>query len=68
MKYVQKQFWKEHLCALKVFLCALVSRPVWARTRAQLRGNIACLIRALFRNAIYSYIGQWPCGSWWLRL
>src|SRR6218665_3705871 len=33
MKYVQKHFWREHLCALKVFLCALVSRT-------QLRGNI----------------------------
>src|SRR6218665_2835007 len=28
-------------CALHVFLCALVLRPVCARTRAQLRGNIA---------------------------
>jgi len=26
LKYVQKHFWKEHLCALQVFLCALVSR------------------------------------------
>jgi len=31
---------KTHLCALQVFLCALVSWPVCARTRAQLRGNI----------------------------
>src|SRR6218665_610863 len=37
----EKHFWKEHLCALKVFLCALVSQPMCARTRAQLRGNIA---------------------------
>jgi len=36
----QKEFLKEHLCALKVFLCALVSRPVCTRTHAQLRGNI----------------------------
>jgi len=28
------------VCVLQVFLCALVSRPVCARTRAQLRGNI----------------------------
>jgi len=40
MKYVKNHFWKENLCALKVFLCALVSRHVCARTRAQLRGNI----------------------------
>jgi len=26
MKYVQNHFWKEHLCALQVLLCALVSR------------------------------------------
>jgi len=37
MKYVQKHFWNEHLglCALQVFLCALVSRHVCTRTRAQ---------------------------------
>jgi len=35
-----KTFLGEHLCALHVFLCALVSRPVWTLTRAQLRGNI----------------------------
>src|SRR6218665_279938 len=43
MKYVQKHFWREHLCALHVFLCALtalVPRPVCAQTCAQLRGNI----------------------------
>ena len=39
-KYVQKHFWKKHLCALQVFLCALVSRPVCIRIDAQLRGNI----------------------------
>jgi len=33
MKYVQTHFRKEHLCALQVSFCA--------RTRAQLRGNIA---------------------------
>jgi len=33
-------YWKEHLCALQVFLCALVSRPVCMHTHAQLRGNI----------------------------
>src|SRR6218665_3416056 len=40
IKYVQKHFSKEHLCALKVSLCAFVSRPLCARTCAQLRGNI----------------------------
>ena len=39
-KYVQTHSWKKHLCALQVFLCALASWPVCARTRAQLRGNI----------------------------
>ena len=34
-----KTFIKENICALKVFLYALISRPVCAR--AQLRGNIA---------------------------
>jgi len=28
----KKHFWMEHLCALQVFLCALVSRSVCART------------------------------------
>ena len=40
-----KHFWKEHLCALKVFLCALVSWPVCAHTRrptAQI-GHCPCL-------------------------
>src|SRR6218665_1175347 len=37
---VHKHVWKEHLCALQVFLCALVSRLVSVRTRAQVRGNI----------------------------
>src|SRR6218665_3802095 len=38
-------FWREHLCdlcALLVFLCALVSQPICTHTRAQLRGNIGC--------------------------
>jgi len=39
--YVQKHFLKEQSCALQVFLCALISRPVCACTRARLRGNIA---------------------------
>jgi len=40
MKYVQKHFWREHLCALQVFLCAPVSQLVCAHTCAQLRRNI----------------------------
>src|SRR6218665_1621861 len=40
MKYVQTHFLKKDLCALQVFLCALISRPVYTRTCAQLRGNI----------------------------
>jgi len=35
-------FGKIIFCALHVFLCARVLRPVCARTRAQLRGNIEC--------------------------
>src|SRR6218665_1784231 len=35
-----KHFREEHLCALQVFLCALVSRPVRARPRAQLTVHI----------------------------
>jgi len=38
----KKPYWKEHLCTLIVFLCALVSQPVRARTRAQLKGNTGC--------------------------
>jgi len=40
MKFVQKHVWKEHLCALQVFLCALISGLVCTRTCVQLRGNI----------------------------
>jgi len=36
----KRHFLREHLCALQVFLHALVSRPVCACTHAQLRGNI----------------------------
>ena len=35
----KKHFLKENLCVLKVFLCALISRPVCS-VHAQLRGNI----------------------------
>src|SRR6218665_1012178 len=40
-QYVQIYVWRENLCALQVFVGALVSRPVCSCTRAQLRGNIA---------------------------
>ena len=36
----KRHFWSEYLCALQVFLCALVAWPMHARTHAQLRGNI----------------------------
>jgi len=41
MKYVEKRFWKECLCALQVFLCALVSQLVCARNleRTLLEGH-----------------------------
>ena len=28
----EKHFWRKHLCALQVFLCALVSRPVFTHS------------------------------------
>jgi len=37
---MREHFCKEHLWALQVFWCALVSRFVYARTRTRLRGNI----------------------------
>lgn len=40
IKYVQKHFQRQNLCALQVFLGALLSRLVCAHTRAHLRGNI----------------------------
>src|SRR6218665_2831637 len=41
VRCAKKHFLKEDLCPSQVFLCALISRPVCARTHAQLRGNIA---------------------------
>jgi len=41
MKYVQKTSWEgTFMCAIQVFLCALISRPVFMQKHAQLRGNI----------------------------
>src|SRR6218665_3851592 len=42
MEYVQRHFWRGHLRVLQVFLCALVSQIVCARTCTQLRGNADC--------------------------
>src|SRR6218665_1709748 len=43
--HVRKTFLKENLCALQIVVCALISRPLCARTRAQLRGNIVAIPR-----------------------
>jgi len=56
---VQNHFWKKHLCALQVFLCACVSRPVRARTSAQLRKNSA--------PEIILFLGDPRCQKGWLR-
>lgn len=48
-----KTFLKENLFALKVLLCVLISRPGFARTRAQLRGNID------FNTIFSTLIAQW---------
>src|SRR6218665_286357 len=54
MKHVQRHFLKENLCALQVYLCALVLRLVCAR--AQLRGNIDLnRIPVHFENRTASY-------------
>jgi len=39
----EKTFFKENLCVLQVFLCALILQPVCTRTCAQLSGNIGSL-------------------------
>ena len=68
MEYVQKHLWKEHLCALQVFLCALVSRPVCTRT--QLRANIAMssVVRYLIYTAVKSFVLLLLANSWSLVL
>jgi len=47
MKYVQKHFSKDHLCALQVFLCALVSRLVCTPTNAQFRAVAVVVVVVL---------------------
>jgi len=49
-KYVQKHFWKKHLRALQVSLCALVTWPVCPCSPSQLRGNIVWVFRKLLFN------------------
>ena len=56
VNFVHKSFWKEHLYALQVFLCVLVSRHVCARTRSQLTGNIDS-----DHFLASAYEGEWPC-------
>jgi len=43
VKYVQKHFWKEHLCTLQVFLCALFSQPVCVCTHVRGLGGTLIL-------------------------
>src|SRR6218665_2470407 len=57
LKYVQNTLGGK-LCALKVFLCALVSRP--ARACAQLRGNIARKSTLLGRTRLC----RWKSVHW----
>jgi len=85
MKYMQTHFLKENLCAFQSFLvCALISRPVRARTCAKLRGNIvfdlfpACLKFWIYNNKCsvlkinnYFYNSGWllhSCRSLKIRL
>ena len=51
MKYVPKHFWKEHLCALQVFLCVLVSQLVCARAHS-LRGTLPMGHKHTYFNCI----------------
>jgi len=59
MKYGQKHFWREHVCALQVFLCALVSQTVCACTRAQLRRNIQHTLKNIW-GARFRFWGSFP--------
>jgi len=53
MKYVQTHFWKEHLCALEVFLCALVSQPVCGTGNCELT----------WTSSLHGgWSGIWTCG------
>src|SRR6218665_3220086 len=52
-------FGKIIVCALHVFLCARVLRPVCARTRAQLRGNIGLSSLWPATISIFYALGPW---------
>src|SRR6218665_739432 len=49
----ENTFLKENLCVLQVFLCVLISRPVCARTCAQLRGNIDCDMKLVYDLSLH---------------
>jgi len=59
-------FWKENLCALQVFLCALISQPLCTHTRARLRGNIALLSPPNFLNSHFLSVFNFP--SLWVHM
>jgi len=79
MKYVQQHVLKKTLCALQVFLFALISRPLCARTCAQHRRNIAydsmhsCIAQLIPKLTIFSNFRRYqptpgkssgdPCGG-----
>ena len=42
MKYVETHFSKENLCALQVFLCGFISRPVCALLTGNIAGYTHC--------------------------
>ena len=58
MKYGQNHFLKALFCVLQSFFCALFTRPLCARTRAQLRGNLVLVMHAL-GNTFLLRQNQW---------
>jgi len=75
MTHVQTHFLKENFNALQVCLCALISRPVYTRTRAQLRVGHTTLQKLLKTSPLFcSYLRthyaaiaalSYNCASWW---
>ena len=57
-KYMQKNFWKKHLCALQVFLCALVS---WPMCEGTLIVTNSCGIARLSCFHLYDSMTKWCC-------
>jgi len=55
---VQEHFWKEHLCALQVFFCALVSWLVCTHTHAQLKGTLLDVPVTVERFCVVNLIGE----------